>query len=119
VAVSPDTVDEVKRLPRKRNWKITLLADPSLEVIRLYGVGNRNFAPRRGPFRELAIPTTILLDSAGRVLWMEQTSDFRVRSQAERVLDQIRPLLSGSEAPPREMVPQAAPPVCEVCDPGA
>jgi peroxiredoxin len=90
-------VDEVKRLEDRRHWKITLLGDPALEVIRLYGVGNRNFAPRRGPFRELAIPTTILIDSAGKVLWIEQTSDFRVRSQAERVLDQIRPLLATEE----------------------
>jgi len=93
VAVSPDTVDELKRL-RRHNWKITLLADPSLVVIRLYNVQNRNFTPRRGPIRELAIPTTILLDSAGKVIWMEQTNDFRVRSQAEQVLSEIRPLLT-------------------------
>jgi peroxiredoxin len=98
VAVSPDTVDELQGLRRKRHWKITLLADPSREVIRLYGVENRNFAPRRGPIRELAIPTTILIDSDGKVLWIEQTNDFRVRSQAEHVLEQIRPLLSTEEA---------------------
>jgi peroxiredoxin len=94
VAVSPDTVDELQGLQRKRNWNITLVADPALEVIRLYGLQNRNFAPRRGPFRELAIPTTILIDSDGRVIWIEQTSDFRVRSQAEQVLTQIRPILA-------------------------
>ena len=94
VALSPDTVDEAKRLQSQRAWQITLLADPSTEVIRLYGLANRNFAPKRGPFRELAIPTTILIDSAGKVLWLEQTNDFRVRSQAERVLEQIRPLLA-------------------------
>jgi peroxiredoxin len=97
VAVSPDTVDETRRLQARRNWNITLLADPSLEAIRLYGLQNRNFAPRRGPFRELAIPTTILIDADGRVLWLEQTRDFRVRSQAERVLDEIRPLLATKE----------------------
>jgi peroxiredoxin len=93
VAVSPDTVDELKQLQRRRNWNISLLADPTTEIIRLYGVQNRNFTPRRGPFRELAIPTTILLDSAGKVPWIEQTRDFRVRSQAEQILEQIRPLL--------------------------
>jgi peroxiredoxin len=94
VAISPDTVDELKPLHRKRNWKITLLADPATEVIRLYGVQNRNFAPRRGPVRELAIPSTVLIDAAGKVLWIEQTNDFRVRSQAESVLEQIRPILA-------------------------
>ena len=94
MAVSPDTVDELKLLQGKRNWKITLLADPKTEVIRLYGVQNRNLAPKGGPVRELAIPTTILLDSIGKVLWIEQTNDFRVRSQAERILEQIRPIIS-------------------------
>jgi peroxiredoxin len=97
VAVSPDTIDELKGLQRRRHWKMTLLADPGTEVIRLYGVQNRNFTARRGPFRELAIPTTLLLDSSGKVLWIEQASDFRVRSQAERILEQIRPLLSTQE----------------------
>jgi peroxiredoxin len=93
VAVSPDTVEELGRLEGKHHWKIILVADPSLEVIRLYNVQNRNFAPVRGPFRELAIPTTILIDAAGKVLWMEQTPDFRVRARAEQVLAEIRPIL--------------------------
>ncbi len=94
MAVSPDTVEELEQLQRKRHWKITLLADPSGEIIRLYNVQNRNFSPKRGPFRELAIPTTVLVDAAGKVRWIEQTPDFRVRSQAELVLAKIRPILS-------------------------
>jgi peroxiredoxin len=94
VAVSPDTCEDLEQLQRKRHWKITLLADPSSEIIRLYNLHNRKFSPKRGPFRELAIPTTVLIDAAGKVRWMEQTPDFRVRSQAELVLAKIRPILS-------------------------
>ncbi|HEV2549386.1 MAG TPA: hypothetical protein VGU20_18860 [Stellaceae bacterium] len=53
----------------------------------------RNFTPKRGPFRDLAIPTTLLLDEDGGVLWLEQTSDFRVRPQADALLAKARVLL--------------------------
>jgi peroxiredoxin len=71
-----------------------LVADPGLAIHRLYNVQQRNFTPRRGPFRDLAIPTTILIDRDGRVRWLEQAVDFRVRPQAAMVLAKITALLS-------------------------
>jgi peroxiredoxin len=82
IAVSSDRVDELEPFARKHKWRIQLLADPTLAIHRLYNVQSRKFTPKRGPFRDLAIPTTILLDKEGRVLWLEQTSNFRVRPQA-------------------------------------
>ncbi|MBV9341232.1 MAG: redoxin domain-containing protein [Acidobacteria bacterium] len=105
VAVSSDRIDEIKAFERKNAWAITLLADPELIAHRLYNVQQRNFAPKRGPFRELAVPTTLLLDQEGRVLWFEQSSDFRVRPQADALLGKARVLLGTDEA-------SAA---CEVC----
>ena len=96
VAVSSDRVDELQRFKRKHHWAITLLADPSLAVHRLYNVQQRNFTPRRGPFRDLAIPTTVLIDQNGRVVWFEQTPDFRVRPHADVVLAKARALLPGA-----------------------
>jgi len=94
VALSSDRVDELRPFKRKHAWDITLLADPTLAVHRLFNVQQRNFTPRRGPFRDLAIPTTILIDGDGRVLWLEQAIDFRVRPQALMVLAKTRSLLS-------------------------
>jgi peroxiredoxin len=98
VSVSSDRVDELAPFRRKHDWAIRLLADPELIVHRLYNVQSRKFTPRRGPFRDLAIPTTILIDRDGRVLWVEQTPDFRVRPQADMVLAKARALLPGGDA---------------------
>lgn len=98
VAVSSDRVDELAPFRRKHDWAIRLLADPALVVHRLYNVQSRKFTPRRGPFRDLAIPTTILIDRDGRVLWLEQSTDFRVRPQADMVLAKAKALLPGGDA---------------------
>jgi peroxiredoxin len=98
VAVSSDRVDELAPFRRKHGWAIRLIADPTLVAHRLYNVQSRKFTPRRGPFRDLAIPTTILIDRDGRVLWVEQTPDFRVRPQADMVLAKAKALLPGSDA---------------------
>jgi peroxiredoxin len=97
VAISSDRVDELQSL-KKYDWAITLLADSSLAVHRLYNVQHRNFTPKRGPFREIAIPTTVLIGTDGRVAWMEQASDFRVRPQADDVLAKAVSLLSGAKS---------------------
>jgi peroxiredoxin len=83
VALSSDRVDELAPFRRKYDWAIRLQS--------------RKFTPRRGPFRDLAIPTTILIDRDGRVLWIEQTPDFRVRPQADMVLARTKALLPGSD----------------------
>jgi peroxiredoxin len=97
LALSSDRVDELRPFQQKHHWDITLLADPKLDVHRLYRVEFRKFTPKRGPFRDLAIPTTILIDQDGRVLWLEQTIDFRVRPQALVVLAKARALLAADQ----------------------
>ena len=109
IAVSSDRVDELEPFARKHKWRIRLLADPDLAIHRLYNVQSRKFTPKRGPFRDLAIPTTILLDEDGRVLWLEQTSNFRVRPQADMVLAKAKALLP--ETPSGEAAAEA----CDVC----
>jgi peroxiredoxin len=101
VAISSDRVDELRLFKRKHDWDITLVADPTLAVHRLYNLQQRNFTPRRGLFRDLAIPTTILIDRDGRILWLEQAIDFRVRPQASTVLAKAKALLIPmNHAPP-------------------
>lgn len=109
VALSADRVDELRPFARKQKWDITLLADPELVVHREYRIESRKFSPKRGPFRDLAIPTTILIDRDGRVLWLDQTPDFRVRPQASMVLAKAKALLA-ADAP--QLDPAAS---CDVC----
>jgi peroxiredoxin len=103
VAISSDTVDELRKFRVKHDWDIRLLADPSLAAHRLYNIASRNFAPKRGPFRELAIPTTVLFAPDGRVLWYELSPDFRMRPQAEVVFDAVRAALKNELNSGREV----------------
>jgi peroxiredoxin len=105
VAISSDRADELQPFGRKHHWAIKLVADPALAVHRLYNVQFRKFALTRGPFRDLAIPTTILIGKDGRVLLIEQSPDFRVRPQADMLLDKARALLP--DAPSTDS--------CDVC----
>jgi peroxiredoxin len=109
IAVSSDRVDELEPFARKHKWQIRLLADPTLAIHQLYNVQSRKFAPRRGPFRDLAIPTTILIDKDDRVLWLEQSTNFRVRPQADTVLARAKALL------PNAALDTAVPDTCDAC----
>ena len=101
VALSPDTIRESSRGSAGTNLAMQVLADPELKVIDLYGLRHEKAlgAPRDGsPIRNLAIPTTVLIDAEGVVRWIDQADDYRVRSDAGRVLDAVRRHLPG--APP-------------------
>jgi peroxiredoxin len=98
VAVSHDSVEELRQFKRGHGWEMTLVADPTLEIIRRYNLQNRNFTPKGGPFRDMAIPTTILIDKDGKVLWMSQATDFRVRSHPAKVLSDIRAVLQPGQS---------------------
>ncbi len=38
-------------------------------------------------FEAMAIPTTLLIDEAGIIRWIDQSEDIRIRSSGERVMD--------------------------------
>jgi len=100
VAVSHDTVGELGQFKSKHGWDMTLVADDDLEIIRRYNLQNHNFTPKGGPFRDMAIPANILIGTDGKVLWMSQATDFRVRSHPAKVLADIRAALGpGARAP--------------------
>ncbi len=83
-------------MKRRHRLGMIMLSDASLSVVDLYNLRHeRGIAttPRRGIFRPLAIPTTILVDKDGIVRWIDQTDDYRIRSDAERVLAAVRDAL--------------------------
>lgn len=92
VAISPDTVAELRRFLTLTGVELRLLADPGLELIDAWGVGSDKtlaLGPGRRVIRRLAVPTTVLVDAQGRVAWIDQSGDFRIRSDPERVLSAI------------------------------
>ena len=89
VAISADTPEQIRAGRAKHGAQVTLLADPDLVVTAQYGLVNRTgITP--GGLRRLPIPTTILVDAAGVVRWLDQATDYQVRSHPDRVLAAIR-----------------------------
>jgi len=88
VAISAETPEEIRKGRDKHGCRATLLADPELVVTDRYNLRNvHNLTPRG--MAPMPIPTTILVDSDGIVRWIDQASDYQVRSHPERVLEAI------------------------------
>ena len=89
VAISAEAPEQIRAGRAKHGAQVTLLADPDLSVTKQYGLVNRRGLAPSG-LRRLPIPTTLLVDAAGVVRWIDQASDYTVRSHPERVLAAIR-----------------------------
>jgi peroxiredoxin len=103
VALSKDDVAAATIHKSRDALTVTLLSDPELEVIKLYGVEHHkavNFTTgKRTLFgipiafkpsiKSMAIPTTLLIDENGTIQWIDQSEDYRVRSDDRRVRDAI------------------------------
>ena len=104
VALSKDTAEEAAIHKTRDGLGLLLLADPQLEVIRRYGVEHHKalslktsklmvggiplaFVPS---FKAMALPTSLLVDEDGVVQWIDQTDDYRLRSDNSRVLAAVK-----------------------------
>lgn len=116
VALSKDDPELAARQVERDGLSFPLLSDPELKVIRQYGVEHHKafefstvaftvfgmplaLVPR---VKAMAIPTTLLIDEAGIVRWIDQTDDYRLRSSEERVLQAIDEVFGGPGAAPAE-----------------
>ena len=106
VALSKDTPSEAALHKTRDGLNFPLLSDPELEVIRSYGVEHHKalgqtkntktviggvpigLAPFS--FQTMAIPTTLLIDEAGVIQWIDQSEDYRLRSSTDRVMEAVR-----------------------------
>lgn len=82
VSISPDTPSDALGMKSRRKLGMLMLSDESLSVTDLFNLRHEN-APAgggRGLFRDLAIPSTVLVDADGIVRWVYQSVDYRVRS---------------------------------------
>ena len=66
--------------------KATMLADPKLTVIDQFGYRNKNFNNFKTPGRPgLPVPTTLLVDNKGTVVWKDQSDNYTRRSDPQVV----------------------------------
>ena len=85
----------------------TVLADPDLEVISAFGLvhdaGMKFWTftvlglPLGFPVgrRKMAIPTSLIVDPSGEILWVDQAQDYRLRADRELVLSAVRRAFPG------------------------
>ena len=93
-----DTPEQIRAGISKHGAKAIMLADPDLRVTRALGLENTAPQIKLPGLAGLPIPTTILVDADHIVRWIDQASDYQVRSAPERVR---AALIDGLGAPPR------------------
>lgn len=111
VALSKDTVEEVAIHEKRDDLNLKLLSDSNLNVIRKYGVEHHKalgFKTNKyklfgipllvkPSIKMMAIPTSILIDEHGVILWIDQPDDFRVRSDRDRVFTAVKNAFKNAE----------------------
>lgn len=85
VAVCTDTPDQIALGRAKHGLQGTFLSDPDLMLARQFGLRNLNTAVRPPGLIGLPIPTTLMVDSSGVVLWKDQSADYMQRSDPDFV----------------------------------
>ncbi len=104
IALSKDSVKEAAIHKKRDDLELKLLSDVNLVVIRQYGVEHHRslgfntskliiggiplaFTPS---FKAMAIPTSILIDENGIIQWIDQSDDYRIRSNGDHLLDAVK-----------------------------
>jgi peroxiredoxin len=93
LTISTDTPTELAEGHRKHRLGATMLSDRNLEVTDRFGL--RNTGIHSGPpppmgARALPVPTSLLVDANGRVVWMDQSKNYQRRSDPDFVLAALR-----------------------------
>lgn len=92
LTVSTDYPEVIRKRRGSHGLNAKMLSDRDLGVTDAFGL--RNQAIHSGPIGEgeaeaLPVPTTLLVNAAGKVLWMDQADNYQRRSGPEVVLAAI------------------------------
>ncbi len=86
VTVSTDTPEEIARGRHRHGLKATMLSDPELLVTDKFGLRNQGVhitVPGKAP--ALPVPTSLLVDAGGTVVWMDQSEHYQQRADLDKV----------------------------------
>ena len=89
VAVSPDSVAENEAVARRLGLDFPILSDSELELTRALGLLHEGGAPDGS---DIPRPATFLVEG-GVIQWRYLTDNWRVRIQADELLEVARSLL--------------------------
>ncbi|MFC1233485.1 peroxiredoxin family protein [Vibrio sp. F74] len=106
VGISNDTIEQQKVHKVRDNISHTLVSDPELNVIRQYGVEHHKALgatsdelinifgmsmplPWKMKYKPMSIPTSILIDENCKILWIDQSEDYRLRASEDAVMGAV------------------------------
>ena len=92
VTVSTDHPGEIQEGRGKHGLQARMLSDPELVVTDAFGLRNLGIhsASPGDDAEALPVPTSLLIDAEGNVLWMDQSENYQRRSDPEVVLAALR-----------------------------
>ena len=90
--MSTDHPEEIREERGGHGLQAIMLSDPDLVVTDVFGLRNTGYhsAPPGDDTQALPVPTSLLVDGQGRVLWMDQAENYQRRSGPEVVLAALR-----------------------------
>ncbi len=91
--MSTDRPETIRQRRGAHGLKARMLSDRDLQVTDAFGLRNQlihSGNPRDEEVEALPVPTTLLVDAAGQVLWMDQSENYQRRSGPEVVLAAIQ-----------------------------
>jgi len=84
IAISVDSPADSEKLRKSQGYTFPILSDSKDEVIRRWDLVH----PHGGPDGiDIARPAEFLIDSSGKIRWVNLTEDLRVRARPQQVLD--------------------------------
>ena len=91
VTLSTDKPDEIRSGRRKHGLQAIMLSDRELAVTDRFGLRNEGFhSGIPGGAKALPVPTSILADGDGKVLWLDQSENYQRRSDPDVVLGALQ-----------------------------
>lgn len=91
MTICTDTPEQIAAGRKKHNLRARMLSDRELEVTDRFGLRNQGFhSGIPGQAKALPVPTSILADAEGRVLWIDQSENYQRRSDPDYVLGALR-----------------------------
>ena len=92
ITVSTDLPHEIADERHLHGLQATMLSDRDLKVTDAFGLRNTAFhsGPPAGGAEALPVPATLLLDSAGKVLWIDLSEDYQRRSDPAVVFNAMQ-----------------------------
>ncbi len=83
IGISVDTPADSETLRQSQGYTFPILSDANLEVIRPWGLVHQH---ARQDGADISRPAEFLIDSSGKIRWVNLTGDFKVRAHPQEAL---------------------------------